>query len=241
MNQFVSGIFMAAGKGSRLQPFTDTTPKPLARVKGQTLLEINMSKAVDIVDEFVIVTNWLEDQIINYIGDSYAGKPVKYAHQDNPKGGTLDAFRTGLSMSYIESTHYFVSNTDNICGDLFYSSLKASLDSRADTTFALAKQVKDLQELKKYGIFRVDENFKFIEIVEKPQEFVSELVNIGLYLFPSFTKKYISEIQTPEGREEYLIDLLNVTNQHADVEVIGVDDQFIPITNLADLEKANQG
>jgi NDP-sugar pyrophosphorylase family protein len=241
MNRFTSGIFMAAGRGSRLQPFTDTTPKPLAQVQGKTLLEINMAKALDIVDEFVIVTHWLEDQIIEYIGTEFEGKPVKYAHQDNSKGGTLDAYRVGLDQSYIEATHYFVSNTDNICGDGFYTELKAVLKSEDNTTFALAKQVTDREALKKYGVFRVDDEFKFLEIVEKPQEFVSELVNIGLYLFPRSANQYISEIITPEGREEYIIDILNVAHTHgANVKVIGVDDEFIPITNLNDLKKANQ-
>jgi len=89
-------VILAGGRGTRLIPLTDTTPKPLLKAGGKTLLEWNMDNVVNSVDKFVIVISYLGDQIIEQIGDNYKGKPVEYVWQTNPKGGTLDAFRTAI-------------------------------------------------------------------------------------------------------------------------------------------------
>lgn len=236
------GIFLAAGKGSRMQPLTDTLPKPLAKVNGQTLLEINMQKAEPLVDEFVLVVSWLKEQIMEAVGDTFMGKPVKYVVQENPKGGTLDAFRAGVeSFESLENINFFVANTDNINGDQYYQSLKQKIELNPHTCYALAKRITDREALKSFGIFKVTEENEFIEIVEKPQYFVSELANLGLYYFPSKAAKMINLVSKVEGQEEeYIIDLLNLFSQENKVEVVGVDDEFVPISTVADLERANK-
>ena len=79
-------LIFAAGKGSRLAPFTDTTPKPLAPITSdETILDRHMRLLSPYIDRFIIVTNYLEDQIIVHIGDTFQNTPVSYVHQDNPK------------------------------------------------------------------------------------------------------------------------------------------------------------
>lgn len=62
-------MILAAGKGTRLQPFTLTTPKPLLKINGITLIERNilaLKKAG--VKEIMINIAHLGDQIKSYIG-----------------------------------------------------------------------------------------------------------------------------------------------------------------------------
>ena len=92
----IAGIIMAAGKGSRMLPLTNSTPKPLARVNGRTLLEINMTKLEPLIDYFIIVVNYLGDQIKDFIGESFEGKKVYFVDSLSPVTGSAGAFRFGV-------------------------------------------------------------------------------------------------------------------------------------------------
>jgi N-acetyl-alpha-D-muramate 1-phosphate uridylyltransferase len=63
-------MILAAGRGERLRPLTDTTPKPLLRVHGQPLIErhvIGLAGAG--FSRLVINLSWLGAQIRDYLGD----------------------------------------------------------------------------------------------------------------------------------------------------------------------------
>ncbi len=63
-------MILAAGRGERLRPITDTTPKPLLRVRGQPLIERHVrSLARAGIDRIVINLAWLGSQIREYLGD----------------------------------------------------------------------------------------------------------------------------------------------------------------------------
>jgi MurNAc alpha-1-phosphate uridylyltransferase len=65
-----AGMILAAGRGERLRPMTDTTPKPLLRVRGQPLIERHvMGLARAGVERIVINLAWLGAQIREYLGD----------------------------------------------------------------------------------------------------------------------------------------------------------------------------
>jgi N-acetyl-alpha-D-muramate 1-phosphate uridylyltransferase len=63
-------MILAAGRGERLRPLTDATPKPLLAVRGRPLIErhvIALSRAG--IDRIVINLAWLGAQISDYLGD----------------------------------------------------------------------------------------------------------------------------------------------------------------------------
>ncbi len=63
-------MILAAGRGERLRPMTDTVPKPLLRVRGQPLIERHvMGLARAGVERIVINLAWLGSQISQYLGD----------------------------------------------------------------------------------------------------------------------------------------------------------------------------
>ena len=65
-----AGMILAAGRGERLRPITDTTPKPLLRVRGQPLIERHvMGLARAGVERIVINLAWLGSQIREFLGD----------------------------------------------------------------------------------------------------------------------------------------------------------------------------
>ena len=64
---FISIVF-AGGRGTRLNPLTETIPKPLIRVCGKPLIQWNMERVARNVDKFLIVISYLGEQIIDYFG-----------------------------------------------------------------------------------------------------------------------------------------------------------------------------
>jgi MurNAc alpha-1-phosphate uridylyltransferase len=65
-----AAMILAAGRGERLRPLTDTTPKPLLRVRGQPLIEHHvLALARAGIERIVINLAWLGSQISDYLGD----------------------------------------------------------------------------------------------------------------------------------------------------------------------------
>jgi MurNAc alpha-1-phosphate uridylyltransferase len=63
-------MILAAGRGERLRPMTDSTPKPLLRVRGQPLIERHvMGLARAGIERIVVNLAWLGSQISDYLGD----------------------------------------------------------------------------------------------------------------------------------------------------------------------------
>lgn len=76
-------MLLAAGRGSRLQPLTDTTPKPLISVSGKTLLDYHLEKLNAAgFTKVVINTSWLAEKIQQHIEFSnYPQLEIKLSHE----------------------------------------------------------------------------------------------------------------------------------------------------------------
>src|SRR5687767_14547351 len=85
-------LILAAGRGERMRPLTDHTPKPLLQVRGKPLIAWHLdSLARAGVKEVVINTAWLEDQFPAALGDGSAwGLRIRYSHEGALFGGALE-------------------------------------------------------------------------------------------------------------------------------------------------------
>lgn len=237
------GILLAAGKGSRLAPLTLETPKPLLPIAGSTLIERNLDRAEPIVDAFVIVVGWLGDKIRKHIGSQYRNKLVIYATQANPAGGTLDALRTAIKAA--DAVHpganFLVMNSDDIHGPDIFEQLEKDIKAEPDHSLIGAKILEDRERLKNFGIIETVHGNIFSHIVEKPQEFVSELVNIGLYYFPAKVREFVPETSLNPGKEEYLTDhLLNPYCKKFPVRVLSTEDMWLPVNSHTEYDEAKR-
>lgn len=89
----MQAVFLAAGRGTRLRPLTYHVPKPMIRVAGKNLIEHNIDKLPEEVDEIIMVVGYLAEQIMNHFGNEYQGKKIKYIKQ-NKLLGTGHALHT---------------------------------------------------------------------------------------------------------------------------------------------------
>lgn len=85
----MKAMLLAAGRGERLRPLTDTTPKPLISVGGETLIERHVNRLRQAgITELVINISHLREQIIEKLGDgSRYGVRIHWSdEQDNSLG-----------------------------------------------------------------------------------------------------------------------------------------------------------
>ncbi len=84
-------IVLAAGKGTRFLPLTNTIPKGMVPILGKPLLEWALEPYLAHVDEIVfVVSSPLGEKIKAHFGDNYKGHKISYTLQKEQKG-TLDA------------------------------------------------------------------------------------------------------------------------------------------------------
>jgi len=85
-------ILLAAGRGKRMRPLTDHTPKPLLPVHGKPLIVWHIEALVRAgVRDIVVNTDWLEDQIVAALGDGGRwGASIRYSMEGRDCGGALE-------------------------------------------------------------------------------------------------------------------------------------------------------
>lgn len=78
-----AAMILAAGRGERMRPLTDATPKPLMRVHGQPLIERHVQRLVHAgIERIVINLAWLGGQIRDHLGDGARfGAAIVYSEE----------------------------------------------------------------------------------------------------------------------------------------------------------------
>ena len=96
----VPALVLAAGRGERMRPLTDSTPKPLLQVQGRPLLQWHLQALANAgVSRVVINTAWLGEQIPAYFSDENGVKSlwckrkqlsISYSQEGVDFGGALE-------------------------------------------------------------------------------------------------------------------------------------------------------
>lgn len=118
----MKAMILAAGRGERLRPLTDSIPKPLVRVGEQTLIDTHLqSLAQSGIEEVIINTAWLSEQIVQHLGDgAQHGVRISYSHE--PSGALDSGGGIHKALPLLGTAPFLVINAD-ILTDFPFSSL----------------------------------------------------------------------------------------------------------------------
>ncbi|GAC1357192.1 MAG: nucleotidyltransferase family protein [Variovorax sp.] len=84
-------MILAAGRGERMRPLTDSCPKPLLQVRGKPLLQYHLEALARAgFDQTVINTAWLGQQIEDRFGPRMGGMAIHYSNEGRDFGGALE-------------------------------------------------------------------------------------------------------------------------------------------------------
>ena len=119
----MKAMILAAGFGKRLGHLTQSTPKPLIKVKGQPLIKYHLSKllAAD-YSQIIINTHYLSDEIIRYVKNEFDNDPRIIFSIEKEILGTGGGIKKALH--HFGNDDFLVLNSD-IYSDLDYKYFKS--------------------------------------------------------------------------------------------------------------------
>lgn len=208
---------MAAGKGTRLEPFNRTLPKPLLKVAGLPILEHNMEALRSHVSEFILVVGYMQEKIRDYFGTEYNGIPIRYVVQESPQG-TGHAIKLASELITTESTIL-------IYGDDIYD--PGMFESLPDTGGAIIGKV--YEKWQQFGVLVTRQDGMLDRIAEKPKEFVSDLVNVGVYQVTKPFWGYLSQMTLSVRGEYELTEAVTLYNRDYPMSVLRSDGYWLAV------------
>lgn len=215
----MKAVILAAGKGTRMQPLTETKAKPLLEVAGKPIIEHNIDLLRENVEEIVVVAGYK----IEHFQERYSDEDKIRIVEQEEALGTADAALQ--ARSYIENEAVIL-NGDDIYGEQLGELIKQD-------KAVLAAEVDTPED---YGVFQVKEG-EVTGIEEKPEEPASNLVNTGCFKVQSDFFQLLEQVDKSERGEYEITDALNEYLEGA--EVVEAE-RWLPCSYLWQLIDANE-
>ena len=168
----MDAIVMAGGRGSRLSPLTDKTPKPLLKIGEKPIMEHNVDLLISFgIKDFWFSVNYLKEQIKEHFAESKKEISIHYIEEDQPMG-TIGALS---KVEAFQNEHVLVTNSDLLTNlnyeDFYLDFLKNDADISMVTI--------PYEVVIPYGVVEQKEN-QVQGIQEKPT--YTYYSNAGIYL-----------------------------------------------------------
>jgi len=186
-----SAILLVGGMGTRMQPLTFTTPKPMLKVAGIPFTEHQIVKAKEAgITEIVLATSFMAEIFEPYFGNGEKfGLKISYAVEESALG-TGGAIRNA-SKKLTGTGPVVIFNGDVLSSHNLVEQMNFHLSNNADVTLYLT-QVADARA---FGVVEFDENKRISSFNEKMENPPTNMINAGCYIF---NRNIIDSI--PDGR-----------------------------------------
>ena len=108
----MEAMILAAGRGERMRPLTDETPKPLIRVGSHTLIEHHLTRLSGAGFNHVVINiSHLAERIMEFLGNGERyGVRIRYSHE--PPGALETGGGIINALDKLEQDHFLVVNGD---------------------------------------------------------------------------------------------------------------------------------
>ena len=199
-------VILAAGEGQRLRPFTVNKPKVMLSIAGKPILQyVVESLAQNGIRNIVLVIGYRREQVFDYMGSGEKfGVDITYITQESQLG-TAHALAQAKAVTESE---FLVLPGDNL--------IEADAIAKFVTVKPEAMLVKRVDNPAGYGVVTI-ENGMVKDIVEKPGEAKSNVVNTGIYAFTTEIFSFIeAQLDIPDVLNSMLAQGYSISAQEAD-------------------------
>ena len=174
-------IVPMAGRGSRLRPHTLTIPKPLIPIAGKPIVQRLVESIAGVLEEEI-------DEIAYIISEDF-GAEIESKLKSIAKG-----LNAKSSIYYqdkpLGTGHAIMCAKESLQGPavVAYADTLFKADFKLDKDADAVMWVKQVENPEAFGVVNLNEEGHITELVEKPEEFVSDLAVIGIYYFKDVAK-----------------------------------------------------
>jgi len=205
----MKALILAGGRGTRLRPLTHTKNKHMLPIGNKPMIERIIEDAIDLgIKEIIINVNQGDKEMPALLGDGKRfGKGIKihYIEQPEPNGMM---YPIKLAQKLIGDNEFLFSAGDNILTGGLEEHYKDFKKKKSDAHVLVVRR----PDYQNFGV-AVMEGDKIVNTVEKPKEYVSDLVLSAIYFFtPAVFKafKYAKPIDPKgTGKPEYYPPVIN--------------------------------
>jgi len=218
-------VLLAGGKGQRLQPLTEKTPKPLLPLGGRPILETLMHQLITHgFSQYYLSVNHLAEVVKNHFGDGeHLGVDIEYLEEDTPLG---TAGPLGLITEKLEDP-IFVINGDVMTNVDFTGLLDHHNEQKASITVA----TREFEMEVPFGVLKMDEH-RIHSVTEKPVQKFN--VSAGIYVI---SPEVVSLV--PHNTNFDMPDLLNTVVKNGQ-KAIGfpIHEYWLDVGRIEDFNRA---
>lgn len=168
-------LILAGGKGERLRPLTENTPKPMLFLQGKPILEhgLELMKKYGIEEAYISIC-YKGEKIKEYFGDG-SGFGIKIFYIEEAQlSGTASPLR--LARDFLTEA-FVMCNADELKDINLHDMYDFHKKNNAMATIALTT----VPDPSSYGVAKMQGD-KIAEFIEKPKDPPSNLINAGLYI-----------------------------------------------------------
>jgi len=167
-----------AGRGSRLRPHTLTVPKPLIPVAGKPIVHRLVSDIAKVLGEPIEEVAFILGDPA-FFGDDVVESLMELAEELGAKGSI---YRQDKPLG---TGHAIMSAKASLSGPavIAYADTLIRADFDLDKSADSVIWVKQVKQPEAYGVVQLNDDNEIVELVEKPQQYISDLAVIGIYYF----------------------------------------------------------
>jgi UDP-N-acetylglucosamine diphosphorylase / glucose-1-phosphate thymidylyltransferase / UDP-N-acetylgalactosamine diphosphorylase / glucosamine-1-phosphate N-acetyltransferase / galactosamine-1-phosphate N-acetyltransferase len=211
----MQAVMMVAGKSTRTYPLTLTRPKPLLPIINRPMIYFNLDQMVGLVDEVILIVGYKKNMIENLLGEEYKGISIIYQEQRD---------QLGTGHAVLQSAPHIVDRFLVLNGDDLFA--RVDMEKLINYSYgALAMPVANPQD---YGVMTTNDKGQLAKFVEKPKQFVSDLVNVGCYILEPDIFDILEDLKPTERGEIELPDAVLRVTRNEPVQVVSLAGFWLP-------------
>ncbi|MFF5448590.1 glucose-1-phosphate thymidylyltransferase [Streptomyces sp. NPDC012888] len=232
----MKALVLAGGSGTRLRPFTLTSPKQLVPVANKPVLYYVLEAIAEAgITDVGVVVGETAAEIRSAVGDGSAfGLDVTYLRQEAPLGL---AHAVLIAQEFLGDDDFVMYLGDNFIIDGISGAVRQFEAERPDAQVLLTR----VPDPTAFGVAELDAAGRIVGVEEKPARPRSDLALVGVYLFTPAVHEAVRSIQpSPRGELEITHAIQWLIDADRDVRSTTISGYWKDTGNVTDMLEVNR-